>query len=499
METARYILLVAFCISLFYAAYRLVFKKETNFPMLRTYLLGSVFLSLILPLITLKIETGLTFTPSQLQNTHAYTVASEGQSEAFQQQQKTHDLPAMISSLLSRQNLLFISIYLYLSGVAFMLIRLLSQITLLTIAFGRSKKVRHSNYILLFNHGFKHTFSCFRWIFVDSESASSNELRQIIAHENIHVSQHHSFDNTLMELLTTVMWFNPLIWKMKQEIQLVHEYLADEGVLNTGVDRLVYQALLINQVAEERLISLSSNFNYSLIKKRIAMMTTSKINKNTRVKLLTLIPLSAALFFIIAITNGTLASKPAVHQNLIQPSPDHALKSGLALPVEETADTIKKKIIVKMVSSKNPNDTIVEESEEIVVTNDSLGRKYVTVSEHGSKVHHYETCTDTEKSVHKKTVIITADEKENQSTTENDKSGSEVKTIVIKKSGNKNPNILYIIDGVEQSDNDALLKTDPDEIQSIEVVRDDHAKKYTEKEVDGVIIISTKSGKKTKE
>jgi hypothetical protein len=318
----------------------------------------------------------------------------------------------------------------------------------------------------------------------------------MILHEKIHVSQFHSLDLLVMELLTAVMWFNPLIWMMKNSVQLVHEYLADEGALKSGIDPLRYRLLLLNQVTEEKLICLSSNFNYSLIKKRIAMMTTRKINKNTRVKLLTFIPLSAVLFLVIAVTNGTFAAKPAANNNLVQPLPEHTLKTGINLPLEATGDTIKKKIIVKMVSSKNPNDTIVEETEEIVVTSDSLGRKYVTVTEHGNGVHHNETCTDTEKSVHKKTVIITADEEEDQSTTENDKSGSEVKTIIIKKSGKENPNILYIIDGVEQSGNDALLKIKADEIQSIEVIRDDHAEKYTEKEVDGVIIISTKSGKK---
>jgi N-acetylmuramoyl-L-alanine amidase len=105
------------------------------------------------------------------------------------------------------------------------------------------------------------------------------------------------------------MWFNPLVWMMKKSVQLVHEYLADEGVLNTGTDKLRYQALLINQVAEERLICLSSSFNHSLIKKRMIMMTKSKFNKGSKLRILTLIPLAAMLFVGVAFVNGQEVDK----------------------------------------------------------------------------------------------------------------------------------------------------------------------------------------------
>ncbi len=529
MEPTRYLLITTVCLSLCYTAYRLIFSKETHFRILRIYLLGSVFLSLLLPFITLEIHTGLSFveTPSPQVNL-IYAPAIEQSSEVVARPHAGFQGFEPFKAFLNRQDFFEVLAYLYMLVTSFLLIRLIAQVVLLIIAYAQSEKVPRDKYTLLFNHRFRHTFSFFRWIFIDNESASSGELNQIIAHENTHVSQYHSIDIVLMELLTAMMWFNPLVWKMKQEMQLVHEYLADEGVLNTGVDRLSYQALLVNQVAGERLISLSSSFNYSLIKKRITMMTTRKINRNAKAKLLTFIPLSAALLSIIAVTNGAFAVN--VTTNLIgkQPTPDRSLEMVMAQPISiTTGDTIKKKTIVKMVHSKNPNDTIVEETEEIIVTNDSLGKKYVTIVEPGSKVHHYEALPDAKKNVYQKTVIINANEKADQSTVEtkteldaffeskgtvkdtvyvssiekkykttNDNSGSEVKTIVIKKSGKHNPNILYIIDGVEKSNKNALLDMNPDEIHSIEVIKDDHAKKYTEKEVDGVIIITTKSGKK---
>jgi len=113
----------------------------------------------------------------------------------------------------------------------------------------------------------------------------------------------------LIELLSAVMWFNPLVWMMKNSVQLVHEYLADEGVLNTGTDKLRYQALLINQIAEERLICLSSSFNHSLIKKRMIMMTKSKFNRGSKLKIFALIPLATILFIGVACINGQEVNK----------------------------------------------------------------------------------------------------------------------------------------------------------------------------------------------
>ena len=142
--------------------------------------------------------------------------------------------------------------------------------------------------MLLFNHKFRNTFSFFDWIFISPGKIKKEDLEHIIIHERIHATQFHTLDLIVIELLTAVMWFNPLIWMMKNSIQLVHEYLADEGALNTGIDKHRYQALLINQITEDKLISLSSSFNHSLIKKRMKMMLNKKFNRRSNLKIMAL-------------------------------------------------------------------------------------------------------------------------------------------------------------------------------------------------------------------
>ena len=89
---------------------------------------------------------------------------------------------------------------------------------------------------------------------------------------------------------------------------LNHEYLADEGVLRTGIDRLQYQALLVNQVAEGNFICLSSGFHHSLIKKRLIMMTKNKPDRDPKLRILTLVPIALLLFIGVAYMNGQKAN-----------------------------------------------------------------------------------------------------------------------------------------------------------------------------------------------
>ncbi|CAN0463894.1 unnamed protein product, partial [Scytosiphon promiscuus] len=155
-------------------------------------------------------------------------------------------------------------------------------------------------------------FSFFEWIFIPKNQIEENLSDNIIKHEQINASQFHSIDLIMIELMLVVMWFNPLVWRMKKSIQLVHEYLADEGVLHSGADKLRYQALLINQVAEDRLICISSSFNDSLIKKRINMMTKNKFDRGPRFNVLTIIPITIFLIIGIASLNGQELNKNSI-------------------------------------------------------------------------------------------------------------------------------------------------------------------------------------------
>ncbi|OQX80288.1 MAG: hypothetical protein B6D64_03460, partial [Bacteroidetes bacterium 4484_276] len=86
--------------------------------------------------------------------------------------------------------------------------------------------------------------------------------------------------------MTIVQWFNPLVWLYRSSIKNIHEYLADEGVLVKGFDAINYQNLLIHQSLGVQVNDMTNNFNHSLIKKRIIMMTKNKSKFMARLKVL---------------------------------------------------------------------------------------------------------------------------------------------------------------------------------------------------------------------
>ena len=297
-----YIALASFCLSLFYIGYRLAFRNETSFVHARFYLLLSIGLSLIIPLNKYRIESGL-FSKNNIANSQFVMVVDP------QQVVETGAVSDKNISILeffknNSENLISFALILYGCISAILFIRILIQLIILLFQYIKSDKIRQPGCVLLYNHRFRNTFSFFRWIYLTKDMGSDDELDQIITHEKIHVNQYHSFDLIVIELLAAAMWFNPIIRSVKRSMQLVHEYLADKGSLDAGIDRLRYQALLINQVSEERLICLSSSFNHSLIKKRIIMMTTAKFRKEKKLRILAILPLSALLVFTVAVLNG---------------------------------------------------------------------------------------------------------------------------------------------------------------------------------------------------
>lgn len=117
---------------------------------------------------------------------------------------------------------------------------------------------------------------------------------EILAHEQAHIRACHSLDMWLAGCCAVLHWFNPAAWLLKQELQNVHEYEADESVIAHGVDAKHYQLLLIKKaVGAQRFTSMANSFNHSKLKKRITMMLKQKSNPWARLKFLYVLPLAA--------------------------------------------------------------------------------------------------------------------------------------------------------------------------------------------------------------
>lgn len=128
----------------------------------------------------------------------------------------------------------------------------------------------------------------------------SRQVNEILLHETMHLRYRHTLDLLLMQFFLAFFWFNPVIWLLKRELQEVHEFEADNGVLNTGIDATRYQLLLVKKAVGTRLYSMANGFNHSKLKKRITMMLKERTNRWARLKLLLIVPVMAGTLYAFA-------------------------------------------------------------------------------------------------------------------------------------------------------------------------------------------------------
>lgn len=128
-------------------------------------------------------------------------------------------------------------------------------------------------HFVLLNHACT-PFSFFSYIFVHRESFMAGNIDPAIrSHELAHVYQRHSYDIFIVELLQIIWWFNPFLPAIRRAIRLNHEFLADHAVIRELDDPSAYQSLLLQHIETTMPTTLGSAFNYSILKKRLIMMT----------------------------------------------------------------------------------------------------------------------------------------------------------------------------------------------------------------------------------
>ena len=205
----------------------------------------------------------------------------------------------------------------YIIGVLFLIIRQAVMYIQVARIILRSRAVDASLYgcngiRLRVHDGKEKPFSWFRWVVV-SEDDLGDGAREILIHETAHARAGHSWDIMLADAVILMQWFNPLAWIMKNSLKDIHEFEADEAVINSGVNAREYQLLIIKKAVGARLYSIANSFNHSLTKKRITMMCKEKSKKWRCAKALYIVPVAT----IAVLTFSTVeAANPATDETL---------------------------------------------------------------------------------------------------------------------------------------------------------------------------------------
>ncbi|HPH53199.1 MAG TPA: M56 family metallopeptidase [Bacteroidales bacterium] len=135
------------------------------------------------------------------------------------------------------------------------------------------------------------SFSFLRNVLISHEDYESNPV--VLNHELQHVKCRHSAEVLLFAAVTVLQWFNPLVWILRTELKMLHEYEADEAVINQGIDATQYQLLLVKKAVGAQRFQLANGFNHAKLKNRITMMQSTKSNKFKRLLYLACLPLLA--------------------------------------------------------------------------------------------------------------------------------------------------------------------------------------------------------------
>lgn len=180
--------------------------------------------------------------------------------------------------------------WIYLAGMVIMLTVMLLQIIRLVRLMHRG--IRHKdeqgNTIILFDSDIS-PFSIFKLI-VMSVKDYETESHYILPHERQHIRLGHSYDLMLLQLLRLIQWFNPIVYFIGRDLMRIHEFEADQAVLQQGVDAKSYQLFLVNRVVGNRLQPFTNNLHHGSLKNRITMMYRKKSNRWLMLKALVAIP-----------------------------------------------------------------------------------------------------------------------------------------------------------------------------------------------------------------
>jgi TonB family protein len=190
----------------------------------------------------------------------------------------------------------------YIFGVFLFLIRFIRNLLQLFSWTKSSQIIRKKGFRLVIMNDDYPPFSFLNSVFIGKADYQKENFKSILAHERVHVDQLHTFDLLMIEILTVVFWLNPFVWFYKSSIQEVHEYLADDKVVNGAVNVNEYKMHIVNQFAGGDLFRLANNFGQSTLKKRITMLGRLKTPRIALVKLLLIIPIFLVLLSAFAFT-----------------------------------------------------------------------------------------------------------------------------------------------------------------------------------------------------
>jgi hypothetical protein len=263
-----YLLEVSCCHALFYLLYRGLLRNLSFFQTNRIYLLSAALLGVVIPAIEIP------FWENQARE--ASLIAVTDILIAFDTDSNTRiatpEFPGFVYLLFS---VYILGLILHFSRLVLTIVKVGSLIKKHGAGEQGAFKTVHLN-------SGPAVFVFLNYVFINTNkmNISSDEFKHVMEHERNHVFQKHTLDNILMELIASVFWFNPILRLMKRELSNVHEFYADQKVMQNTHDPDGYSRLIMRLSSNKEHIPLTHQFSMVNIKQRIIMLNRIKNNKS---------------------------------------------------------------------------------------------------------------------------------------------------------------------------------------------------------------------------
>ena len=448
-----YLLKVVLCSALLYTYYWFVLRNKKFHQYNRFYLMGISVLSWIVPLITIQIVKEQDIASSKFLNFANFI--SENNSLLEQ------EIIENTANYTWDNLLIIIGIIISL----FFIIRFVKSLWDIRklIRLYPLKVLKGMNLVMTDVKGTP--FSFFKYIFWNTAIDLSSDVgKKILAHEVVHIEEKHSVDKLLIELQLLIGWFNPIVWLIRNELYLIHEFIADQKSIENQDSGVLAKLLLASAYPKQQHL-LTNTFFYSPIKRRLFMLNQNKKTKFSNLRRLFVLPITICVVLSFSIKTIEVKASAIIREKFEKTS----------IEIQSESDTIPKSNATGLrrgqvrVTSKTSTDTLV----------------YTPSS--GSNKEKFSNVTLTTKD--KQKVLDALEKKANVVVEKKTENGSEKYIIVDNNKAIPKVKPLIFVDGVKMTEKE-MKAISPNDIESVNVLKGDQAiKKYSEDGKVGVIEI----------
>lgn len=353
-----YLIKSSLLMALFYLFYRVLMSRETFHAFNRALIISMSVLSISIPLLKVSLHRDSDISALALNISDLYNIYGERTA-----------LNTISSQPIGFLQIIIVSIYLmgFLTVLSLSFISHYKMIAVIRDRKARVVKLRGGVRLIIVNRDIT-PFSWFRYIVINEKDILENR-KAILNHEAAHIERLHSIDMIVAEVMKIIYWFNPAAWLFKQELRNIHEFQADESVINKGIDATQYQLLLIKKAVGQRLYTIANSFNHSKLKTRITMISKKRSKKSSLLKAMFVAPISLVAVLLFANESNAHQFSTLSTTNIVGSAPKNRdLSSNDTIPKKERVKKVTEKVII-IRTNENDSKVVTDTTKKVIVIN----------------------------------------------------------------------------------------------------------------------------------